>query len=144
MVPLPQILESNASIPSTLPPGLVAVFVGGTSGVGETAVKQFAKHAVKPKIYIVGRSQEAADRIILECKKLNDGGAYVFLKSDLSLLKNVDAISEEIKKREQYVNLLVLSTGSFIRGVGMKYSMLIPRSSGGRDEIYAFMKTRLS
>ncbi|RFU29282.1 hypothetical protein B7463_g7055, partial [Scytalidium lignicola] len=127
MVSLSQILNSNDSIPSTLPPGLVAVFLGGTSGVGETAVKQFAKHAIKPKIYIVGRSQEAADRITSECKKLNAGGEYVFLKSDLSLLKNVDAVSEEIKKREEYVNLLVLSTGSLIQGVetseGLNYTL---------------------
>src|SRR4051795_10506469 len=59
MVSLPDIESSNARISTALPPGLVAVFVGGTNGIGETTLKRFAKHARQPRAYFIGRSQEA-------------------------------------------------------------------------------------
>lgn len=46
---------SNAKIASNLPAGMVAVFVGGTNGIGEHALKRFAQHTKSPKIYLVGR-----------------------------------------------------------------------------------------
>ncbi|KAK0717838.1 hypothetical protein B0T26DRAFT_776835 [Lasiosphaeria miniovina] len=53
--------SSNARIGSDLSAGLVAVFVGGGTGViGETTMKSFAKHAVSPRIYLIGWSKEAA------------------------------------------------------------------------------------
>jgi NADP-dependent 3-hydroxy acid dehydrogenase YdfG len=61
MVSLSDIQSSNSRIASTLPRGLVAVFVGATSGIGETTLKQFAKHAHQPRVYFIGRSQEAGD-----------------------------------------------------------------------------------
>ena len=50
----------------------------------------FARHVRNPKVYFVGRSQEAADRIVAECKEANSGGKYIFIKADVSLLANVD------------------------------------------------------
>jgi len=35
--------------------GLVAVFVGGTGGIGECTAKEFFRRTTKPKAYIVGR-----------------------------------------------------------------------------------------
>jgi len=35
--------------------GLVAVFVGGTGGIGESTLKEFFLRTVRPKAYIVGR-----------------------------------------------------------------------------------------
>lgn len=72
---LAQVHASNATI-SSLPPGLVAVFVGATSGIGEAALKEFVKNAKKPKCYLVGRSGQAANRIIGECKSLNPDANY--------------------------------------------------------------------
>jgi hypothetical protein len=63
MVSLKYVQLSNGRIASALPPHLVCVFVGATSGVGEYSLKTFAKYANQPRIYFVGRSQEAADRI---------------------------------------------------------------------------------
>ncbi|KAL0572605.1 hypothetical protein V5O48_009358 [Marasmius crinis-equi] len=112
MVNLEQIHFSNASISSSLPSGLIAVFVGATSGIGEYSLKAFAKHARRPKIYFVGRSEEAATRIVEECNKLNKGGEYVFIKSDVSLIRNVDKVCEEIKQKEKQVDLLFQSQGT--------------------------------
>jgi NAD(P)-dependent dehydrogenase (short-subunit alcohol dehydrogenase family) len=119
MVALPEVQSSNSRIASALPPGLVAVFVGGTNGIGETTLKQFAKHARKPRVYFIGRSQEAGDRIAAECKALNSDGEYIFVKADTSLIRNVDDVCRDIKAKEKSVNLLFLSTGSLIVGTSM-------------------------
>jgi short-subunit dehydrogenase len=111
MVSLTAMRASNARVATALPPGLVGVFVGATSGIGETSLKQFAKHANKPRVYFVGRSQEAGDRILSELKELNAEGAYTFRKADVSLMKVVDEVCKEIKAKEQSVNVLCLSAG---------------------------------
>lgn len=112
MVSLKDSQLSNARIATTLPPHLVAVFVGATSGIGEFSLKEFAKDANKPRIYIVGRSQEAADRILAELKVLNKEGEYNFIKADVSLINTVDEVCEDIKKKENSINLLFLSQGA--------------------------------
>jgi hypothetical protein len=119
MVSLLDVQSSNSRIASALPPGLVAVFVGATSGIGETTLKQFAKHARQPRVYFVGRSQEAGDRIAAECKALNSEGQYIFIKAEASLIRTVDDICRDIKSKEKSVNLLFLSTGTLITNVGM-------------------------
>ncbi len=111
MVSLSEVSFSNSLISSTLPPGLVAVFVGATSGIGEITLKKFAKYTVQPRVYFVGRSQEAADRIAAECKALNPDGEYIFIKADVSLIRGVDEVCREIKGREKDLNLLFLSQG---------------------------------
>ena len=111
MVTLSQVQSSNSLIPSTLPPNLVAVFVGATSGIGEATLKQFAKHARQPRVYFVGRSQDAGDRIAAECKALNPEGDFVFVKADVSLMRVVDEVCEEIKAKEKAINILFLSAG---------------------------------
>ncbi|KAL1954727.1 hypothetical protein VTO42DRAFT_780 [Malbranchea cinnamomea] len=111
MVSLTEVKSSNSRISSTLPPELVAVFVGATSGIGEVTLKTCAKYATRPRVYFVGRSQEAADRIVAECKALNPGGEYIFLRADVSLIRVVDRVCEQIKAKENNLNLLFLSTG---------------------------------
>ena len=122
MVPLPEVIASNGRIAKTFPQGLVAVFVGGTSGVGEYTVKKLAKYAAKPRVYLVGRSQSAADRIIQECMEINPGAEFNFIQSDISLLKNVDDVCREIKKKESSINILIETQGT----MGFQKSMYCP------------------
>ena len=129
MVSLAQVNASNSQIASQLPPGLVAVFVGGTNGIGETTLRQFAKHAGNPRVYFIGRSQKAGDRIAEECKALNPDGEYIFIKGDTSLIRNVDDICKDIKAKETSINLLFLSTGTLLFHTSIhprKQFMLIP------------------
>lgn len=112
MVSLSTIQSSNYFISSTLPPGLVAVFVGATSGIGETTLKQFARHARKPRANFLGRSQDAGHRIAAECKALNPDGEYIFIKADVSLIRVVDQVCEKIREKEKAVNLLFLSASA--------------------------------
>jgi NADP-dependent 3-hydroxy acid dehydrogenase YdfG len=111
MVSLSSVSASNSLISKVIPAGLVAVFFGGTSGIGEITVKTLAKYARSPRIYIVGRSQDAADRILAECKAINPDGEFIFMKADVSLIRNVDQLSNEIKAKEKFLNLLFLTAG---------------------------------
>jgi len=68
-------------------------------------------------VYIVGRNQTAADRIIKECETLNKDGKVVFMQANVSELGEVDRVSTEILKREKHINLLVQSQGNLnLRG----------------------------
>ncbi|KAI0188921.1 putative short-chain dehydrogenases/reductase [Xylaria flabelliformis] len=112
MVALSEIIASNKRISSALPAGLVAVFVGGTNGVGEYTLEAFVRYARAPKVIIVGRSQEAADRIVNECQEINPDGHFEFIRADVSLLKNVDDVCRQIKQRVSVINILFESQGS--------------------------------
>ncbi|KAH8654418.1 hypothetical protein BGZ60DRAFT_495872 [Tricladium varicosporioides] len=111
MVSLHEVLLSNSQISSSLPSHLVAVFVGATSGIGEISLKKFAEYTNEPRIYFVGRSQDAADRIVTQCKVLNPSGEYIFVQSDISLISNVDRVCQHIGGNEQSIDLLFLSAG---------------------------------
>ncbi|KAJ4013102.1 hypothetical protein NW752_006379 [Fusarium irregulare] len=117
MVSLTEVQQTNASAATKLAEGLVAVFAGATAGIGETALKDFAKYTLRPKIYFIGRSQEAADRLLVELKELNPEGSYVFIKKDMSLLKNVDEVCRDIKRKESVLNVLFMSQGTLRIGV---------------------------
>ncbi|KAI1250912.1 hypothetical protein MGN70_007973 [Eutypa lata] len=79
MVSLQAIRESNSCIATGLPAGLVAVFVGATSGIGETTLKQLVKRARQPRIYFLGRRESEGKRIQAELKELNREGEYHYL-----------------------------------------------------------------
>jgi NAD(P)-dependent dehydrogenase (short-subunit alcohol dehydrogenase family) len=110
MVNLKDIRNSNRAL-QYLPPGLVAVFAGATSGIGLATLKQFAKYANGPRAYIIGRSKENAAHIIDQLKIINPMGTFVFIEGQISLIKEVDRIFEEIEKLENYVDILCMSPG---------------------------------
>ncbi|KAL1867965.1 hypothetical protein Plec18167_008431 [Paecilomyces lecythidis] len=110
MVSLQTVRSNNVSL-KELGPGLVAVFVGGTSGIGESTAREFVRHTLSPRVYLVGRNETQASKIIEELRSLNPDGKVSFIKSDVSLLRSVDEACEDIKKREERVNLLFMSCG---------------------------------
>jgi len=113
MVSLDAVHASNALISTSLPAGLVSVFVGGTSGLGELTLKELARQSVRPRIYIVGRSLDAAERIIDQCKTVNAAAQITFQRvTNIGLMTEVDKVCNEIKQREKVVDLLFLSAGS--------------------------------
>lgn len=114
MVTLSQVHASNAQITASLPVELIAVFVGATSGIGEAALKEFVSQTKRPKCYLVGRSEQAATRIIEECKTLNQDAHIVFMRADTSLVKEADRLCEDIKSREDAINILFLSAGAAV------------------------------
>jgi hypothetical protein len=120
-IPLSTVSLSNTNLSSSpiLPSVPVAVIIGATSGIGEAILKQFVKSCasnsdLKPRCYLVGRNADAAARIINECKQLNSNAEVIFLKWDISLMTETEKLCNEIKKRETYLNLLVLSAGAVV------------------------------
>lgn len=130
MVSLSDIRISNSLILSILPPRLVAVFVGATNGIGEITLKNFAKQAREPRVYFIGRSQDAGHRIAAECKARNPAGEYIFRKADVSLIRIVDEVCREIKSEEDTLNLLFMSAGVLSMDRSSKFA---PNSWGVPD-----------
>jgi hypothetical protein len=62
-------------------------------------------------VYLLGRNEAQASKIIEELGKLNAESKVDFVKCDTSLLKGVDEACKEIQSREERVNLLVMTTG---------------------------------
>ncbi|GLB02736.1 hypothetical protein AtubIFM57258_006200 [Aspergillus tubingensis] len=107
------ISEVRGQLPNikNLGSGLVAVFVGGTSGIGLSTAREFTRYATAPHIYLIGRNEAQASEIISELRAVNQSATVDFIKSDISLLKNVDTTCREIAQKESKVNLLFLSAG---------------------------------
>lgn len=118
---------SNSQIPASLVPNdpFRAVFIGATNGIGEAALKQLVKdcsEGVKVKAYFVGRNKEAGDRIVKECRELHPSAEIIFMKADVSLIKVVDKLCEDIKSKEETINLIVLTAGAAIFDKRSEYS----------------------
>lgn len=96
-----------------------AIFVGGTSGVGQAMAELLATYTNgRANIIIIGRNRAAADRIIASFPQppsLEETNGVVvkheFIQCDVSLMSNVRTAVEEIKKRHNKINMLVCSTG---------------------------------
>lgn len=106
MVRLDTAREANEKVVSGS--DLVAVFVGGTSGIGEYTPRALANLASKTnqglglQVYLVGRNEAAADGILSDCRKLCPMGTFTFMKAEnLALLRDVDKCCEEIMRLEK-------------------------------------------
>ena len=107
MVQLDVVRSSNSTLVKSQP--LVAVFVGGTSGIGEATIRVLATtHTDQGKglrLYIVGRNAAAAEKTISECVRVCPKGQFRFVKAgDLALLKDVDRVCAEITRLEEEEN----------------------------------------
>lgn len=98
MVQLDKVRSAVSALAKTKP--LVAVFVGGTSGIGEYTIRVLAAvcaNGGRARVYIVGRNAKTADVIISDCARISPHGRFVFVQArDLSLLKDVDRVCAEI------------------------------------------------
>jgi short-subunit dehydrogenase len=70
------------------------------------------RHAISPRVYLIGRSAPAAERIIEECRTLNKDSKIQFLPANVSELGEVERICKEIVEKEEKINLLVQSQGN--------------------------------
>ena len=110
MVSIADVRAHNASLKS-LPPNLVAVFVGGTSGIGLFTAREFVRNTKSPRVYLIGRNATEATKIIEELHSINTTSQVSFIQKDISLLKSVDETCNEIKSKEKQVNMLVMTSG---------------------------------
>lgn len=140
MVKLDVVRSSNEALVKAQP--LVAVFAGGTSGIGEYSIRALAaRHAEQGKglrVYIVGRASEAAKKIITDCSNLCPNGQFRFVKAeDLALLRDVDRVCAEIIRLEEEtpahgrpprVDLLVMTQAIFNFQPRKGMPQLLPQS----------------
>ncbi|KAK6192982.1 hypothetical protein LQW54_012927 [Pestalotiopsis sp. IQ-011] len=104
MVSLDIVRQNNAALVKRQ--SLVAVFIGGTAGIGEFGALGLAKtHGSEGKglrVYIVERNKAAAERIIASCIQLCPHGQLIFVAAEtLALLKDVDRVCTNISARER-------------------------------------------
>jgi NAD(P)-dependent dehydrogenase (short-subunit alcohol dehydrogenase family) len=117
MTSLSAVLKRNAQSAqeivalSTATNPTVAVFVGGTSGIGEHTAYAFAKYTPYPRIHIVGRNADAGNRIVTKLQTINPNTHATFHRHDMTLISEADAFSQKVLEQEKKVNLLFLSTG---------------------------------
>ncbi|KAJ7649030.1 hypothetical protein DFH06DRAFT_996592 [Mycena polygramma] len=91
----------------------VAIFVGGTSGIGQGMAEAFARHTKgNAHIVIIGRNRAAAEAIISTFPKPTAAGAtHEFVECDITLMKNVHRVTDELRARIPKINFLVLTAG---------------------------------
>jgi NAD(P)-dependent dehydrogenase (short-subunit alcohol dehydrogenase family) len=113
MPSLLDIRNSNATLGAALRGRPVAVFVGGTAGIGAGMAKAFAEHRKgDAHIVIVGRNRQAAQELIASFPKPAGGESeHEFVECDVTLMRNVQQTTSELVSRLPKVNFLVLSPG---------------------------------
>ena len=110
MVSLEVVRASNQSLKTAMP-GITALFVGGTSGMGRSTLRHLAKSSESPTAYIIGRSETSAQPALAELREINPQGTFRFIEADVSLIRNVDKACDEIKKKETKLNVLFMTAG---------------------------------
>lgn len=131
MVQMNIVRACNHALVSKQP--ITAVFVGGTSGIGEYAVRALAStHGSSGRglrVYIVGRNEAAATTIIADCQEACPAGEFHFVPAtDLAYLREVDRVCKNIVNTEEAsakgkpacVDLLVMTQAFFAFGERLK------------------------
>lgn len=114
MPKLTEVRAFNASFqPSYIP---TAVFVGGTSGIGEAMVKAISSHlGGLVHLVIVGRNRAAAEKTFASLPRPNDADSKPVLRDfvycDAFLMRNIITTCQELAAKLPKINFLVLSAG---------------------------------
>ncbi|KAF8148065.1 hypothetical protein B0H34DRAFT_669142 [Crassisporium funariophilum] len=108
--------SANAAFAPSYHP--VAVFLGGTSGIGQGMAQVFARITQgNADIIIVGRNQTAAEKFFASLpqpsgdKTNTRKPAREFVECDATEMKNVHTACQEILSRHSKINYLVMSPG---------------------------------
>ncbi|KAG7284839.1 hypothetical protein NEMBOFW57_009454 [Staphylotrichum longicolle] len=110
MVSYKEIQASNALINDTTAPR-VAVFVGGTSGIGMYTIRALVGTGASVRIYHVGRpsSEERMRAFVQELHALNPKAEVIWTEGEIALLAEAKSVCETVKRKEPRINLLFLS-----------------------------------
>ncbi|GLB43104.1 putative KR domain containing protein [Lyophyllum shimeji] len=113
MPTLAAVRNANAAFNPSYKP--IAIFVGGTSGIGQGIAEAFARHTRgAAHIVIVGRNRAAADAIIAQFPKPDNNKTqytHEFVQCDVTLMNNVEAVTKDLLARMPKINFLVMSPG---------------------------------
>ncbi|KFY39697.1 hypothetical protein V494_03874 [Pseudogymnoascus sp. VKM F-4513 (FW-928)] len=112
MVSFKKIKAANALINDATAPR-VAVFAGGTSGIGKLTVKALVATGASVRIYLIGRksAEERTAVFIQELQTLNPKAEIIWVEGEISLLAETKRVCELIKSKESRLDLLFMTTG---------------------------------
>ncbi|OAX84233.1 hypothetical protein ACJ72_01395 [Emergomyces africanus] len=112
MVSYKEVQASNALINDANAPR-VAVFVGGTSGIGKLTIRALVSTGASMRIYLVGRksSEERTQDFIQELHAINPKAEVIWTEGEVALLAETKRICEVIKSKESRVDLVFLTAG---------------------------------
>ena len=112
MVSYKEIQVSNALINDATAPR-IAVFVGGTSGIGKLTIRALVATGASVRIYLVGRksSEERTLVFIQELHAINPKAEIIWIEGEVALLAETTRVCETIKSKESRIDLLFLTTG---------------------------------
>lgn len=112
MVSYKETQASNARISESTAPQ-VAVFAGGTSGIGKYTVKALVSTGAGMRIYLVGRksSEERMKTVIEELQAINPRAEIIWTEGEISLLSETKRVCDIVKSKESRVDLLFLTAG---------------------------------
>ena len=112
MVSLKVVQQSNSEV-ANLPQGIVALFIGATSGIGRSTLRQFAHHASSPRSYSVARPSAVAshDSFLTSLQQSKPQGFYKLITADVSLISEVDKVVAAITQKESKLDILFMSPG---------------------------------
>jgi hypothetical protein len=118
MPSLSTIRATNAAFNHLNSPAPVAIFIGGTAGIGEAMARAFTAHTKgSSNIVIVARNQDAAEKILssLPTPETANSSPHAlsreFIQCDATLMKNVRTTAQTIISKYPKINYLVLSPG---------------------------------
>ncbi|KAG5659908.1 hypothetical protein KAF25_003430 [Fusarium avenaceum] len=91
----------------------VAVFLGGTSGIGKSTIKALVSTNASLEIYLIGRKSAESRMMpfIEELQSINPDAKVAWLEGEVSLLSETKRVCEIIQSKESHIDLLFLSTG---------------------------------
>ncbi|KXN89254.1 Dehydrogenase/reductase SDR family member on chromosome X [Leucoagaricus sp. SymC.cos] len=100
---------SNATFQPSYTP--VAIFVGGTTGIGQSMVQLLARTLNgRVRLIVVGRNEAAAREIITNLPPATgEGAGCEFLSCNVTVMRNVHETARHLSR----INFLVLSAGVF-------------------------------
>ncbi|KAG8833521.1 hypothetical protein FRC17_010553 [Serendipita sp. 399] len=118
---MPTIETVQSAVASYNPPYIpTAVFIGGTSGMGQAMVEALARQTNgRVNICLVGRNEKAANTILSSLSLPSDPPtvAREFISCDVSLLHGIQTMTDKLLESVGKINILVISSGGikFIR-----------------------------
>ncbi|KAJ7244892.1 hypothetical protein C8J57DRAFT_1363312 [Mycena rebaudengoi] len=98
--------------PSYIP---VAVFPGGTSGVGQAMAENLARQTKgRAHIILIGQNEAAAEKILAHFPKPTDtdGWKHEFISCDATSMENIRTVCVGLLSRLLQINFLVISAGA--------------------------------
>ncbi|KAI0390652.1 oxidoreductase [Xylariaceae sp. FL0594] len=98
--------------------GKVILITGGTNGLGAASAEVLARRD-PAKIYITGRSESAAQRVIANVKSSGSRTEVVWLNCDHTKLATVKAAADAFLAKESRLDVLMANAGVMARPPGL-------------------------